>query len=56
MQIDMVISFDLDDTLIPSGANPFLTEKQSLIHRIMGVERLRKGSPSLIKYLQNKGH
>ena len=52
----MKISFDLDDTLIPSGKATFTTEKQSIIHRILGIETLRKETVVLWKSLQESGH
>lgn len=51
----MTISFDLDDTLI-SGTKRFDTERQSLMHKILGLETLRIGTVELIKALQAKGH
>lgn len=51
----LVISFDLDDTLIP-GAYPFGTEPQNWWQRLMGIEKLRKGTPALMKALQADGH
>ena len=37
----MIISFDLDDTLIP-GTKTFETEDQNLIQKLTGIERIRK--------------
>ena len=51
----MVISFDLDDTIIP-GTKRFETEKQTLIQRIWGIEKMRKGTTALMRSLQRKGH
>jgi len=51
----MTISFDLDDTLIP-GIKRFATERQSLSHKILGLETLRIGTVDLIKSLQKDGH
>ena len=51
----MTISFDLDDTLIP-GTKRFDTERQSLVHKILGLETLRIGTVELIRALQGKGH
>jgi hypothetical protein len=51
----MIISFDLDDTLIP-GNKHFNTESQTFIQKIFGVEKLRAGTIQLIKSLQEQGH
>ena len=51
----MTISFDLDDTLIP-GSKRFETEKQTIIHRSLRLERIRLGTVDLFKELRNKGH
>jgi len=51
----VTISFDLDDTLIP-GTKRFDTERQSLVHKILGLETLRIGTVELIIALQAKGH
>jgi hypothetical protein len=51
----MIISFDLDDTLIP-GVKRFKTEPQSLLQRLWGIEKLRLGTIQLIKDLQKQGH
>jgi len=51
----VTISFDLDDTLIP-GTKRFDTERQSLLHKIFGLETLRIGTVELIKELQSKEH
>jgi FMN phosphatase YigB (HAD superfamily) len=51
----MTISFDLDDTLIP-GTKRFDTDRKSTLHKILGLEPLRMGTPNLIKSLQAKGH
>lgn len=50
----MIISFDLDDTLIP-GTKRFETEEQSILHRICGLEKIRLGTVSLFKVLKKKG-
>ncbi len=47
----MIVSFDLDNTLIPYS-DEFETEKMSLIQKIAGVEPLRKGTISLFKELK----
>ena len=51
----MNISFDLDNTLIPYG-NEFDTEKRSKLAKLLGVEKIRKGTANLISYLQAEGH
>lgn len=51
----MIISFDLDDTLIP-GAQKFDIEKRTLLQVISGVEPLRLGTTGLMKTLQRRGH
>ncbi|MBO9565517.1 MAG: hypothetical protein J7621_22255 [Niastella sp.] len=51
----LVISFDLDDTLIP-GMIQFDTEPRRWLQRIMGVEKIRKGTKKLIDKLQHEGH
>jgi len=51
----MTISFDLDDTLIP-GTKRFETEKQTIVHRLLGIEEIRLGTIDLFKSLRDKGH
>jgi phosphoserine phosphatase len=51
----MIISFDLDDTLIP-GTKQFATEKQTIIHRLFGIEKIRLGTIELVKQLRNRKH
>ena len=51
----MIISFDLDDTLIP-GVKSFETERQTRFQKICGVEKIRLGTAFLIKTLQSQGH
>jgi hypothetical protein len=51
----MIISFDLDDTLIP-GIKRFNTEPRTFIQKICGVEKLRAGTIQLIRGLQEQGH
>jgi hypothetical protein len=51
----MIISFDLDDTLIP-GTKRFETEKQTIAHRLLGLEKIRLGTIQLFKELRNKGY
>lgn len=47
----MKISFDLDDTLIPTSVN-FETEKRNIIQRLFGIEKLRKGTKTLFKEIE----
>lgn len=49
----MIISFDLDDTLISAI---FDTEKQSIIQKILGLEKIRYGTIELFKKLKSEGH
>ena len=51
----MIISFDLDDTLIP-GTKTFDTEKQNLIQKLTGIEKIRMGTIELFKELRSRGH
>jgi FMN phosphatase YigB (HAD superfamily) len=51
----VIISFDLDDTLIP-GTKTFDTEEQNVIQRLMGIERIRKGTIKLFRELRSRGH
>ena len=51
----MIISFDLDDTLIPS-TKKFDVEKRNIFQMIFGIETLRKRTVDLIKNLKLKDH
>lgn len=51
----MTIPFDLDDTLIP-GTKTFDTEDRNLFQRLMGIERIRKGTIELFKQLRSREH
>lgn len=51
----MTISFDLDNTLIP-GTKTFETERQIIVHRFLGLEKIRLGTIVLFKALRYKGH
>ncbi|GAA4297220.1 HAD family hydrolase [Nibribacter koreensis] len=51
----MTISFDLDDTIIP-GTKRFPTERQNLIQRGFGLEKIREGTVQLLKDLKSEGH
>lgn len=50
----MIISFDLDDTLISKSKFPL--EKQTLWNKVFGVERIRFGTVHLFKELQSQNH
>ncbi|QGK74112.1 hypothetical protein [Flavobacterium sp. SLB02] len=49
----MILSFDLDDTLI---SNKFELEKTNFLQRILGIECLRKGTIDLFKELKKQKH
>lgn len=49
----MILSFDLDDTLI---SNKFELEKTNFLQRILGIECLRKGTRDLFKELKKQKH
>ena len=51
----MIISFDLDDTLIP-GTKQFATLERSFLQKLWKVEKLRMGTIELMKACQAKGH
>lgn len=51
----MIISFDLDDTLIP-GMKQFPLEPQRIWQRCLAKERLRAGTVRLFQTLRNRGH
>ena len=51
----MIISFDLDDTLIP-GIKKFKTEKRSIFQKLCGIERIRLGTIELMKSCKLQGH
>ena len=50
----MIISFDLDDTLISKTKFPL--EKETIWNRVFGVERIRLGTVNLFKELQSEKH
>ncbi|WP_026706618.1 hypothetical protein [Flavobacterium soli] len=50
----MIISFDLDDTLLSKSKFPL--EKQTLWNKVFGVERIRFGTVNLFKELQSQNH
>lgn len=49
----MIISFDLDDTLI---SNKFELEKTNFFQRLFGIESIRKGTIDLFKELKKQKH
>lgn len=51
----MIISFDLDDLLIP-GIKTFKTEKRNFLQKLLGIEELRLGSVELFRELQKQGY
>jgi len=51
----MIISFDLDDALIP-GTKIFETEKQNLIQRLAGIEKIWLGTIKLFNELRSQRH
>lgn len=51
----MRIAFDLDNTLIPYQ-NEFPTEIRNWHQRLFNTERLRYGTPALLKKIQREGH
>lgn len=50
----MIISFDLDDTLI--SKNKFQLEKTNLFQQFFRIEGLRKGTIELFKEIKNRKH
>lgn len=51
----MIISFDLDDTLIP-GMKQFPTEHRGIWQRLFSREKIRAGTIELMKTLKAKDH
>lgn len=51
----MIISFDLDDLLIP-GVKTFSTEQKNLFQKLLGIEAIRFGTVELFRRLQGEGH
>jgi hypothetical protein len=49
----MIISFDLDDTLIPTTFK-FKVESQNILQRIFKIEKIRKGSLELFEELKRR--
>ena len=52
----MKISFDLDDTLIPSKPSDFQTLRKNWFQKLFGIELLRKGTIEIFNKLQKSGH
>ena len=53
--LSVTISFDLDDTLIPSSKT-FLTERQNFLHFLFGIEKLRLGTIDLFTWLKKENY
>ena len=51
----MIISFDMDETLVSVEPN-FAEEKYTAICRLLGAERLRRGTRRLFPALAARGH
>ena len=51
----MIISFDLDQTIIPY-ADAFPVDRPSLINRLRGAEPVRTGTRFLFDALRERGH
>ena len=51
----MIISFDIDNTLIPYS-NEFEVEEKTLLSKLLRAEPIRKGTIHLFKELKNRGH
>lgn len=51
----MIISFDLDNTLIPYS-NEFDVESKTIFSKIFRTEQLRKGTKTLFNELEKEGH
>lgn len=52
----MIISFDLDDTLIPPRETDFPTEQRNFFQKALGVERIRHRASELFRHLKGQGH
>ncbi|RXM45581.1 hypothetical protein [Flavobacterium sp. YO64] len=50
----MIISFDLDDTLI--AKNKFELERKKIFQKLFKIERVRKGTITLFKELKKRKH
>ncbi|WP_116107535.1 HAD family hydrolase [Lewinella sp. IMCC34191] len=51
----MIVSFDIDNTLIPYG-DEFPVEGRSPWTRLLGGEAIRRGTVSLFRALEDRGH
>ena len=51
----MIVSFDIDNTLIPYS-DEFPVEEATLLGRVLGAEPLRQGTKFLFRELQSRGH
>ena len=51
----MIISFDIDNTLIPYS-NEFEVEALNIFAKLIGAEPLRKGTKELFRLLEKQGH
>lgn len=51
----MIISFDIDNTLIPYS-NEFEVEHKTLISKMVKAEPIRKGTIDLFKEIENRGN
>ena len=51
----MIISFDIDNTLIPYS-DEFEVEEKTLIPKILGAESIRKGTIFLFNELEKRDH
>lgn len=51
----MIISFDIDNTLIPYS-DEFDVEEKTLLSKVLMAESLRKGTPNLFHQLKGNGH
>jgi len=51
----MIISFDLDDTLIPT-TKKFQTEPRTILQRLLGIEELRTGTIATMRACRSKGY
>ncbi len=52
----MTISFDLDDTLIPTSETNFQTEQRNIFQRILCVEKIKYRTSELFRHLKEQGH
>jgi hypothetical protein len=50
------IAFDLDGTLIPAPGSPMAVERIGLFARAVSRERIRAGTPELLRGLRRRGH